>query len=100
MKPPHTTIAPAQNIYRGGFERGAGARALRTCIRCQGAKDEGLVVCWPCHGYMKATFGGCYDPEIEQRIKVLDALAEQAGYRPSLERVPDVLKGLPNRGSR
>ena len=55
------------------------ARNLRTCIRCQGAKEVGLVVCWPCHHAMKRRFNGCYDPKVEQAIIALDALAKECG---------------------
>lgn len=43
-------------------------RADRTCVNCGGSKGEGLVVCWPCNGDLKAQFDGVYGHVTENAL--------------------------------
>lgn len=49
-------------------------RRLRTCL-CGDAKDEGLILCWPCHRREKRFNDGGYSAET---LELLDTLEERA----------------------
>lgn len=43
-------------------------RADSTCPLCLHAKDQGLVLCWPCHHEQKRLFDACYGQLAEALI--------------------------------
>jgi hypothetical protein len=46
-------------------------RASFTCVRCEGSKDQGLLLCWQCHRGEKAQNSGCdydYSPAVEAKL--------------------------------
>ena len=46
-----------------------------TCIRCNGIKDTGLLLCWPCHRAEKRDHDGGYSIEIEVALEVAESRA-------------------------
>ena len=47
-------------------------RAVTFCPRCFGTKDQGLLVCWPCHARLKRAYDGGYGRVMERRLVDLD----------------------------
>lgn len=43
-------------------------RALKVCLNCGNAKDQGLILCWPCHHNLKA-YDGCYSKKTDQFLE-------------------------------
>lgn len=52
-------------------------RRLHTCPLCEGSKDSGLILCWPCHRKQKMQNHGAYSPETEARIARLERYLER-----------------------
>ena len=48
-----------------------------TCPLCLGIKDQGLVLCWPCHRKEKAANHGCYSDFAERRIAATEKLLRE-----------------------
>lgn len=48
-------------------------RQLPICLSCKGAKDQGLVLCWPCHREQKRLNEGGYSPEVQDLIDRFEA---------------------------
>lgn len=44
-------------------------RSSYICPLCRNHKDQGLVLCWPCHRKEKAANGGCYSNTAETIIE-------------------------------
>lgn len=51
-------------------------RSLDWCALCDGAKDIGNVVCWPC--WRAFNFRNGVHPEIEHLLKVTESMARSA----------------------
>lgn len=66
-------------------------RRWHTCPKCLNSKDEGLVLCWPCHRTEKRQNDGGYSVETEAKI----ALAEKklAYIANRLTRLAKLMKG-------
>lgn len=47
-------------------------RAMIVCPQCRGAKDPGLVVCWPCHRQQKRDNDGGYSPYLSVQLEQLE----------------------------
>jgi hypothetical protein len=47
-------------------------RATTICVGCNGHKDVGLVLCWPCHRKQKAANDGGYSKAIEAKLDQLE----------------------------
>lgn len=54
-------------------------RAHHTCVRCEGPKDRGLLLCWPCHHAEKHHNDGSYSREVEDKIAALEARLSGVG---------------------
>ena len=52
-------------------------RADSTCPLCLGLKDQGLVLCWPCHRSEKRANGGKYSDFAERRIAATEKLLRE-----------------------
>ena len=40
-------------------------RAMLNCVNCGNAKDQGLILCWPCHHNLKQRHNGGYGKRVE-----------------------------------
>lgn len=45
-----------------------------TCPRCWGSKDQGTLLCWPCHHKEKNRHDGCYSKTTERAIAAYNDL--------------------------
>lgn len=64
-----TTMAPLVPTPTYQYSR---VRERLWCCSCQGTKDQGLLVCWPCHTRLKRRFDGGYGAAVTKRIQDLD----------------------------
>ncbi len=52
-------------------------RADNTCPGCNGTKESGLLLCWPCHHGQKRFNDGRYSAQCESRIAARESWLEQ-----------------------
>jgi hypothetical protein len=48
-------------------------RTLLACPKCSQPKDQGLLLCWPCHRQQKREHGGGYSAQTMHAIETLEA---------------------------
>jgi ribosomal protein L37AE/L43A len=59
-------------------------RGSHTCVKCDGFKEQELLLCWSCHHAETRLYGGSYSEAVEKKLAAAELRERAVTVRPPM----------------